>query len=319
MMAGRRGLTARYAAPGRRLLRLGLVAALVAPLGACGGASRPAPEPEGRIAFRTAAGVQSESRLEVVPGPAFRRPGLLTPPDDPGWRSAWIGPDPDKSTLRGAEGGFAAGLGILTVAPAALVFWPAAVGIMAATTAAGALGESFGMTADSRMSPPDRQVIAEATMSLQPDRLWRESVARAFGRRVGNPLPVVPCPPGCGLQDDTADVLAQVEAQGLDGAVLAWLEAIGLAAGMQRDTYGVFVQVRVRAMEIPGGRLRYDRVISYGPGQTPAGLPPADIHTLEFLAADQAFAYRHIAAETIRRVARLATEDSSLPLPVRLP
>jgi hypothetical protein len=293
------------------------MAALAALLGGCGGASQPAPEREGQVAFRSAVGVESESRVEVFPGPQFRRPGLLTPPDEPGWQSAWIGPDPDKSALRGAEGGFAAGLSILTVTPAALVFWPAAVGIMAATTAAGALGEGFGMTTASRMSPPDRQVISEATKSLQPDRLLREAMAQALDRRLKTALPPVPCPPGCGVQDDTADLLAQAEAQGLDGVLHVSLEAIGLAAGMDRDTYGVFVQMHVRAMEVPGGRLRYDRVVSYGPGQAPPGLRAADIHSLQFLAADQAFAYRHLAGEAIRRVARLLAEDASLPLPVR--
>jgi hypothetical protein len=202
----------------------------------------------------------------------------------------------------------------LTVTPAALVFWPAAVGIMAATTAAGALGEGFGVTTASRVSPPDRQVIGEATKSLQPDRLLREAMAQALGRRLKTPLPAVACPPSCGVQDDTADLLPQAEAQGLDGVLHVSLEAIGLAAGMDRDTYGVFVQVRVRAMEVPGGRLRYDRVVSYGPGHAPPGIRPADIHSLQFLAVDQAFAYRHLAGETIRRVARLLADDPSLPL-----
>ena len=93
------------------------------------------------------------------------------------------------------------------------------------------------------------------------------------------------------------------------------LDAIGLAAGEEADTFGVFVQVRVRAFDVPGGQLRYERVLSYGPGQPMEGLPKLDFYTVEFLAADKGHPYKHFASEAIRRSARLLADDPALPLP----
>ncbi|HSW50062.1 MAG TPA: hypothetical protein VLH09_07805, partial [Bryobacteraceae bacterium] len=59
------------------------------------------------------------------------------------------------------------------------------------------------------------------------------------------------------------------------------------------------------------------RVISYGPGQTVEGLPRSDVHTVEFLAADQGRVYRQVASDAIRRLARVLAEDPALPLAPR--
>ncbi|OGB91780.1 MAG: hypothetical protein A2Z31_07340 [candidate division NC10 bacterium RBG_16_65_8] len=111
--------------------------------------------------------------------------------------------------------------------------------------------------------------------------------------------------------------MVEARTRGLDGVLDFTIVAIGLAAGEERDTFGVFVQVRVRAFDARDGQLRYERVLSYGPGQTVEGLPRSDVHTVEFLAADRGRVYRQVASDAIRRLARVLAEDPTLPLAPR--
>jgi len=290
-----------------------LAALAAAPLAACGG-SRAAHAPEGALAFSAGGAVPAEDPPRVLAGPAFARPGLLVPAAEPVWQSAWLDRRQESRAVAGAAAGFRVGMSILLVAPAALVFWPAAVAVVGGTTvlgAAGALSEDD--LSPQRMAPPDRQVIAQATGALQPHRVLREAAARALARRAGAALPPVPCGPGA----EGERLAREARSRGLDGLVEFSLEAVGLAAGADRDTYGVFVQVRARAFDGRDGSLRYERVLSYGPGRPVEGLPRAEIYSIEMLAMDEARAYRHLATEAIRAVARRLAADPASPLQVQ--
>ncbi len=130
----------------------------------------------------------------------------------------------------------------------------------------------------------------------------------------GSPVAVVTWHQAVGPDTGGTDPLAEARARQLDGIVECAVDAIGLAVGEERDTFGVFVQVRVRALDARDGQLRYERVISYGPGQAVEGLPRSDFHTVEFLAADHGRVYRQVASDAIRRLARVVGEDPQLPL-----
>jgi hypothetical protein len=166
-----------------------------------------------------------------------------------------------------------------------------------------------------RISPPDRAAIAEATKTLRPDRLFRDAMAEALARRAGGPLSAVDWQLTWGPDARGTDPLIEARDKGLDGVLEFSLDAIGLAVGEEKDTVGVFVQVRVRALDVPSGQLRYERVLSYGPGQRMEGLPRLDFYTVEFLAADKGQPYKHFASEAIWRLARLLADDPALPLP----
>lgn len=295
-----------------RPMRAAVLALLVAAL-APGCAGEPTRQPEGSVAFSAGGAVPAESGPRLTHGPAFQRPGLLVPEAEPVWQSAWVDNRKENRALTGATAGLQAGMSTLMAAPVALIFWPAAAAVVGGATllgAAGAWGE--GDPSQDRMSPPDRQVIAQATGTLQPHRLLRESLSHSLGRRTGGPWPTVLLRPSLG--PDTDDVfLVEARSRGLDGLLEYSLEAIGLAAGPDRDTYGVFAQIRLRALDTDG-RLRYERVLGYGPGKPVEGLPPAEIYTIEMLAMDQGRVYRHLAGQTVRRMAGLLASDPALPL-----
>ena len=298
-----------------RHARVFFVLLLTMPLWTGCGDTRPAPEPEGSIAFRSGSGSSDVNRTHVTDGPPFQRPGLLVPAYEPTWQSAWVEHDQQHPLLRGATAGLTTGIAILEITPFALTFWPVAVGIMAGTTAMSMLGISQTDPIDQRMSPPDRLVIADATKSLRPDALWRESAAEALAQRRMTPAVTVTLYQAWGPDTSGTDPLVEARAQGLDGVLEFSIDALGLAAGEEKDTFGVFVQVRVRAVETQGGLLRYERVVSYGPGQQVEGLPRSDLYTVEFLAADQARVYRQMVSDALRRLARVVAEDPQLPLP----
>jgi hypothetical protein len=265
------------------------------------------------VAF-SAGGVQAEHPARVVDGPAFQRPGLLVPEAEPVWQSEWLEKGQENRAATGATAGFRVGMGVLVAVPAALIFWPAAAAVVGGATVLGATGAlREGDPRDERMSPPDRQVIAQATGTMRPHRLLRESVTRALAWRTRRAWPSVPERPAGG-PDTGATFLMEARSRGVDGLLECSLEAIGLAAGAERDTYGVFAQIRLRAVDGSDGRLRYERVLSYGPGRPVEGLPPAEIYTIEMLAMDQGRVYRHLASETLGRMARLLAADPALPL-----
>ena len=276
--------------------------------------TKPVREPEGSVAFRAGPGEASGNRTHLTPGPAFQHPGILVPASDPIWRSAWLSKDQENSLTQGATSGLLTGISIVQMIPFGLIFWPAAVGIVAGATAMGMLGVGQEDPALQRMSPPDRAAITEATKTLRPDRLFRDAMAEALARRVGGPLPAVDWHQAWGPDTPGTDLLIEARDKGLDGVLEFSLDAIGLAVGEEADTFGVFVQVRVRALDAPGGQLRYERVLSYGPGQPMEGLPKLDFYTVEFLAADKGRPYRHFASEAIGRLASLLSDDPALPL-----
>jgi len=239
---------------------------------------------------------------------------MLVPAHEQVWQSAWIDRNEEHPLLRGATAGMTTGVGFLMITPMALMFWPAAVGIMVGSTAMGMLGVTQAESPDVRMSAPDRTIIAEATKNLRPERLFRESMEHALGGRTRDPLPIVTWHQTFGADTARTAPLGEARTRGLDGVLDFTIDAIGLAAGEERDTFGVFVQVRVRAFDARNGQLRYERVLSYGPGQTVEGLTRSDVHTVEFLAADQGRVYRQVASDAIRRLARVLAEDPALPL-----
>lgn len=295
-------------------MRILLVAFLSVLVAGCA-ETKPVREPEGSVAFRAGSGETSGNRTHLTPGLAFQRPGILVPASDPVWQSAWMGKDQQPNPLtQGATSGLLTGISIMQMVPFALTFWPAAVGIVVGVTAMGMLGVALEDPALQRMSPPDRATIAEATKTLRPDRLFRDAMAEALARRAGGPLSVVVLHQTWGPDTAGTDPLIEARDKGLDGVLEFSLDAIGLAAGEEADTFGVFVQVRVRALDAPGGQLRYERVLSYGPGQRMEGLPRLDFYTVEFLAADKGRPYRHFASEAISRLARLLADDPALPL-----
>ena len=277
-------------------------------------------ETEGSVAFRAGSGEASPSRTHTVPGPVFQRPGILTPAYEPVWQSAWMSKDQQDSLSQGTIAGLSTGIAILQIAPLALTFWPVAVGavgVVAGATVMGMLGVGQEDPSLQRMSPPDRTAIAEATKALRPDRLFRDAMADALGRRAGGPLAAVPWHQAWGPDTAGTDPLIEARGKGLDSVLDVELDAIGLAAGEEKDTYGVFVQVRVRALDARDGQLRYEKVLSYGPGQPVEGLPRSDFHTVELLAMDRAHLYRYLASQAIGRMASLLAEDPALPLAAR--
>jgi hypothetical protein len=295
-------------------MRVFLVAFLSVLVAGCA-ETKPAREPEGSVVFRAGSGEARESRIHLAPGPAFQHPGILVPASDPVWQSAWLSKDQQNPLLQGATSGLITGIGLMQMSPFALTFWPVSVGIMVGAVGMGMLGASQQEDpALQRMSPPDRAAITEATKILRPDRLFRDAMAEALARRAGGPLSVVDWYQAWGPGTPGTDPLIEARDKGLDGVLEFSLDAIGLAAGEEADTFGVFVQVRVRALDAPGGQLRYERVLSYGPGQPMEGLPRLDFYTVEFLAVDKGRPYRHFASEAIGRLARLLADDPALPL-----
>lgn len=292
-------------------LHMLLAAALLA---GCGD-TRPARQPEGTVALQGGAGQHVASERYVLPGAPFQRPGMLVPAHQQAWKSAWVEPErKDHPLMQGVTAGMTTGVAILLITPLAATFWPAAVGIVVGSTAAGMLGVGLAESTDVRMSAPDRKIILETTEKLQPDRLFRESLGHALTRRSAGPLAIVAWDFGAGPDTTASDPLGAVRDRRLDGVIECGVTALGLAAGEERDTFGVFVEVRVRALETRDGTVRYDRILAYGPGQPVAGLPRSEFHTVEFLAADQGRVFRQLASDAVRRLARVLAEDPDLPL-----
>ncbi len=282
---------------------------LIVALSFTGCASQNKPPAEGDVAFQAGAGSSSPATV-VEPGPPLRRLGILTPAVEPRWNSAWVQKNSTGATGQGTQSGFITGLSIInTVAPLALTFWPAAVGVAAGMTIMGIVGAQQ-ETPEMRRAAPDRQAIAEAMANLQPDRMLREAFAERTTRRTGRPIvPVL-------VQDANisgSDPLADARRERLDGVVDLKIEFVGLAAGEDTTLFGVFAQARMRIMDLEG-RLRYDRTVAYGPGQPVPELPRATVQTMEFLAADHAFVYRQGVRDTIRWIGLLFGEDKSLPV-----
>jgi hypothetical protein len=294
-----------------RILPILLVAVMA--LAGCGD-TRPARQPEGSVAFSVSNAPPGETLTYTLPGPPFQHPGMLVPSQEQPRQPVWVDENQDNPLLTGATAGMTTGIGFMMVTPMALTFWPAAVGIVAGSVAMGMLGVAQSDSADVRLSPPDQTVIIAATKEAQPDRLLRESLRGALRSRARESLPTILWQQAGGVEAEGTDPLADAQARGLDGLLECAIEALGLAAGEERDTFGVFLQVRIRALNTHDGKVRYERVLRYGPGQTVEGLPRPDFHTIEFFATDQGRVYRQVMSDAIHRIARLLAEDPQLPL-----
>jgi hypothetical protein len=239
------------------------------------GDTRPARQPEGSVAFHTTSGPQAENLVYTLPGPLFQHPGMLAPSQEQPRQSVWVDENPENPLMGGATAGLTTGIGFLMMTPMALSFWPLTVGIVVGSTAMGVLGATQADSTDVRLSPPDETVIVAATKDVQPDRLLRESLRQALRDRAKDALPIVLWQLAGGVESEGTDPLAEARTRGSDGVLECAVEALGLAAGEERDMFGVFIQVRVRALDVRDGQLRYERVLRYGPGQSVAGAPAA--------------------------------------------
>jgi hypothetical protein len=295
-----------------------LLVAVAFVVAGCGKEAPPpaAAPPPGDLVYRAGAGGDAMQRAEVIPGPAFARPAILVSGGDAAWQGKWIAPSSgrteDGAVARGATTGFTLGLMIPQLGGAALMFWPAAVGIVAGATLIGAVGGALqhdkpGADDDALSSNPDRRAIAEATAALRPDQLLTKSVAEVLARRTGRPLPWSPAgpAPAPGLPPPSTDA---------DGVLQVTLEVLGLSTTDEPELFGLLLQVRVQAFDLQTGQLRYERVIAHGPMNPMPEIPRPPAHSLDLMAMENAQVYRHQVTEIVRHVARLIAEDPALPV-----
>lgn len=242
---------------------------------------------------------------------------MLVPAYDPGWQAVWLEGNWTQPGVGGGLAGFLTGMAIVQSVPLVLLFWPAAVGVVAGTTALGVWGGQMDRSMLARLEPADRATLLEAAVGLHPDRLLRGAAAESLSRRTGQPPPVLLWHQTWGPDTRGTDPLALARDQGADGVMHLALEAFGLAVGEESETFGVFIRVRARVLASAGGGVRYERVLEHGPGRPLAGLPRATGYTLEFLTVDQARVFRQEVQMALAAVARLLAEDPALPLAAR--
>lgn len=272
---------------------------------------------EGRVALQAGAAPSGSPSAAILPGRAIRRLAVVVPGVDPVWQAGWREAKKKTPGAGGAYSGLMTGLMIVQSVPFLIGFWPAAVGVVAGTTAMGAFGAQFEAQPFTKMTTDDRGTIVQAATDLNPDRLLRQSTAAALAARTGRPPLMLLWYPTYGPDTPGTDPLADARGQGADGVLNVSLEAFGLAMGEDTDTFGVFVRIRAQLVESAGGGLRYERVLEYGPGRALAGLPRSAAYSLEFLALDQARVFRHELQQVIVRMARVVAEDPALPLAAR--
>jgi hypothetical protein len=240
---------------------------------------------------------------------------MLVPGTDPAWRAGWTeGDAKTKPGAAGAYSGLMTGLMIVQAVPFFVTFWPAAVGIVAGTTALGAFGSQLEDPTFGKMAADDRATILQAVADLRLDYLLRERTAAAITDRTGRPVVSVPWYATQGPETPGTDPLADARGQGADGILNVSLEAFGLAMGEDPETFGPFVRVRVQLVESARGGLRYDRILEHGPGRPLRGLPRPATYTMEFLAMDRARVFRQEMQDVIARMARVVADDPALPL-----
>ena len=299
--------------PFRDVLALALVAALLA---SCASTETGVPK-EGQVILQAGAAPSGSPSAVIVPGREIRRLAVLVPGVDPAWRVGWLEAKKKTQGAGGAYSGLLTGLFLVQSVPFLIGFWPAAVGVLAGTTAMGAFGAQFEPQTFVKMAADDRGTIVQAATDLNPDRLLRESTAVALAARTGRPPLSLLWHPTSGPDTPGTDPLADARGQGADAVFNVLLEAFGLAMGEDTETFGVFVRVRAQLVESAGGGLRYERVLEYGPGRPLTGMPRPATYSLEFLALDQARVFRHEMREAIGRVARIVAADPALPLAAR--
>lgn len=274
----------------------------------------PPPPQEGRAIFQAGGAASSPPDAVVVPGLAIQQVAFLIPTPDTAWHAQWLESDKKGITGKGALSGLMTGLGFVQMIPASLIAWPIAAGVIAGSVAMGLFGEDLEPGKVAKLDVGDREALREAAATLQPDRLFRESVAAELAVRTGRPSLSVPWQPTQGPDTLGTDPLAEAQKAGADGVLDLTVEAFGLAMGEDSDSYGIFVRVRAQLVEAGSGRLRYERVLQHGPGRPMAGMPKPNTYTLEFLALDQARVFRHELREVITRMAAILAKDPALPL-----
>jgi hypothetical protein len=282
-----------------------------------GCATKPETPPEsqeGRAIFQAGGAASSTPDVVVVPGPAVQQVAFLIPTPDTAWQAEWLETDKKGITGKGALTGLMTGLGFVQMVPASLIAWPVAAGVIAGSVAMGLLGEDLEPGKVAKLDVGDREALREAAATLQPDRLFRQSVAAELAVRTGRPPPFVPWQPTQGPDTPGTDPLAEAQKAGADGVLDLTVEAFGLAKGEDEDSYGIFLRVRAKLIEARSGGLRYERVLQHGPGQPMPGMPKPNTYTLEFLALDQARVFRHEMREVIGRMAAILAKDPALPL-----
>lgn len=272
-------------------------------------------QPEGHVLFRAGTAGPGPGAAEVVAGPPIQRLGVLLPAIDPAWQAAWTEGDRQKGGGGGAVSGFLAGVSILQMVPAFFLTWPVAVGVVAGTTAMGAMGQQMETpTAFTRTDLHDRQVLLEAASTLRPDRLLRQSVTEQLAGRMARPPTPIAWYPALGPDTPGTDPLAEARQAGADGVLALTVESFGLAIGEEQGTLGVFLHVRAQLIHVSTGALRYQRILEYGPGRDLPGTSRPTIHTPELLTMDRAWVFRYEVGEAVVQVARVLAEDPALPL-----
>jgi hypothetical protein len=295
----------RPGADGRRGGRLAALLAASIVLASCARELPPPPAP-GSLIYRSGVG-EEPGPARPVPGPRFTRPGIPVPDRPADWQGSWIERDTTRSPLGGAGTGLAVGFSLAPIGPA-LLFWPAAVGIVAGAAVLGAAGGLEPDPDPSRLAPADRQAVAAATIALRPDVLLREAVAEALGERTGGAVARIP---------QGVETSGPSSPAGVDGLLDLRIELLGLSAIEEGDLFGILLRVRVRALDPRDGTLRYERLFVHGPNSPLPGLSRPPAHSFDILAMDGARAYRHQLAEILRQMAQAIAADPALPVAER--
>lgn len=291
--------------PGTRPWLAALLAAAV-PLAACA-RELPPPPAAGDLVYRSGQGQTATAPATVVPGPRFERPAILAPVQAPAWQGQWVEREQTRSPLHGAGTGLLLGLTASQIGPVAVLFWPAAVGLVAGAAVLGAAGGLQPDPDPSRFSTADREAIAAATLQLRPDALLQKYAAEVLAARSGRAVDRIPWEPG-------SPPASSGSAQEADGLLELAIELLGLTAIEEADVFGILLQVRARLWDAQSGALRYERVLIHGPTAPLPDLPRPPVHSLDILAMDNARAYRHQVAEIVRHVARVIAADPALPV-----
>jgi hypothetical protein len=297
-----------------RWVRWFLAALLAAGLGTGCASTEKGPPLEGRTILQAGGPEAEVPPPTILPGPVLHRPALLVAGYEPGQHTAWIEGERKGDAMAGAQAGLTSGIAFAQMIPMFVSAWPVAVGVIGGMTLMGILGVQFDNSTLDRLDPQDRAILAEAVSRVQPSQVLNEAAAGRLLRRIGRPPVVVVWHPTLGADTSGSDPLAQARERGADSVINLIVERFGLAHGQEEDTYGIFVRVRAQLVESGEGRLRYERIVEYGPGRPVAGLPAPRAHLFEFLALDEARVFRHELREILVRVAILFAEDPGLPL-----
>jgi len=272
----------------------------------------------GQAVLRAGTEESSADPPRVISGRAIRRLAILVPAVDPAWEVTWSeSPGRAPAGLKGAYTGFLTGLIFVQSFPLFLLTWPVAAGILAGSTAMGVLGGRLEGGKFEQFEAVDRSALLEAAANLRLDQVLRERVAERLAARTNRAPLALLWYPTRGPDTPGTDPFADARAQGADGVLDIAIEAFGLGAGDEAETYGVFLRVRARVFDPTGEMLRYERIVEYGPGRSLPGLPPPAAYTLEFLAVDQARVFRQELQDATIRMAGIVAADPALPLESR--